>query len=365
MRDLIYEVTWTDKQSAVVLLRPGGPRLTVAPKRRTAAKFTYDQRLVINGRPGLTIRVFRTTVIPSEIFVQPQHIEKLTQRVAKNVSIRSVVFHPVHRRSDQACRIQAARVFRQSSQEGKPVRFNGSLVRERPQNYRGAIVIAGNHLPQLRFGARKRSRTFPPNIPVDGDFRPHQQAHAVCEADLILIVRVVSQTDEVATKFLRPSEQRLRVTHGVRAPTGDRRLLMQRNATQEDRFSVQQNLRASRLDGSKPNRVVNRIVTRGDLYVIQLRILRGPQLQPGGNMKSRATIGVRNGRSLDPSFGNFYFYRRVLLRRAISVQLNPAVDLVLRSFGQLTPVIADESLRRFDQDYIARDTAAIPPVRVK
>src|SRR5260221_9431489 len=224
--------------------------------------------------------------------------------------------------------------------------------------------MAGNHIPQLRLGVRERRWTLPSYIPVDGNFRPHEQAHAVCEANLILIVWVVSQTDEVATKFLRPSEQRLRVIHTVRAPTADRCLLMQRNAAQEDRFSVQQNLRASRLDGSKANRVVNRIVTRGDLYVIQLRILRGPQLQPGGNMKSRATIGVRNGRSLDPSFGNFYFYRRVLLRRAISVQLNPAVDLVSRSFGQLNPVIANENLRRFDQDYIARDTAVISPVGV-
>src|ERR1700687_507538 len=80
-------------------------------------------------------------------------------------------------------------------------------------------------------------------------------------------------------------------------------------------------------------------------------------------MKARATISACNRRSLDPSFGNLYYHS--LLRPAISIHLNPAVDLVVRSFGQLNPVIADEGLRRFDQDYIARDTAVIPPVRME
>src|ERR1700687_6404052 len=80
-------------------------------------------------------------------------------------------------------------------------------------------------------------------------------------------------------------------------------------------------------------------------------------------MKARATISACNRRSLDPSFGNLYYHS--LLRPAISIHLNPAVDLVVRSFGQLNPVIADEGLWRFDQDYIARDTAVIPPVRMQ
>src|SRR5260370_27699570 len=82
-------------------------------------------------------------------------------------------------------------------------------------------------------------------------------------------------------------------------------------------------------------------------------------------MKSGEWVGVRNRGRLDPGFGNFYFYRRALLRPAISIQLNPPVDLISRSFRQLNPVIADEGLWRFDQDYITRDTAVIPPVRVQ
>src|ERR1700675_4837090 len=127
----------------------------MTPVSRIAAEFTYDQRLVIRGLPRLTIDVLGTTVIPPEVLVQPQHIEKLTQRVAKNVPIPSVIFYSVHRRSNQACRIELATVLCPASQESKPILFNGSLIREGPQNYRGAIVIAGNHIAQLRLGVRE------------------------------------------------------------------------------------------------------------------------------------------------------------------------------------------------------------------
>src|SRR5216683_5692449 len=130
MRDLIHHVQLMYKETGLVLLGPAGRAGGMAPISRIAAKLTYDQRLVINARPSLTIRVLRTTVIPSEVLVQPQHIEKLAQRVAKNVSIRSVVFHPVHRRSNQACRVELAGVFRQSSKEDKPIRVDRGLIRE-------------------------------------------------------------------------------------------------------------------------------------------------------------------------------------------------------------------------------------------
>src|SRR5260370_31995926 len=82
-------------------------------------------------------------------------------------------------------------------------------------------------------------------------------------------------------------------------------------------------------------------------------------------MKSGEWVGVRNRGRLVPGFGNFFFYGRALRRPAISIKLNPPVDLIWRSFRQLNPVIADEGLWRFDQDYITRDTAVIPPVRVQ
>src|ERR1700676_1099473 len=115
MRDLIHHVQLMDKQTGLVLLCPAGRCVTTAPISRIAAEFTYDQRLVIRGRPPLAIDVFGTTVVPPEVFVQPKHIEKLTQRVAKNVPIPSVIFYSVHRRSNQACRIELASVFRQGS----------------------------------------------------------------------------------------------------------------------------------------------------------------------------------------------------------------------------------------------------------
>src|SRR5260370_42003149 len=119
MRDLIHHVQLMYKQTGLVLLGPAGRCVAMATISRIAAKLTYDQRLVINARPSLTIRVLGTTVIPSEVLVQPQHIEKLAQRVAKNVSIRSVVFHPVHRRSNQACRVELAGRVRPWSAGGK------------------------------------------------------------------------------------------------------------------------------------------------------------------------------------------------------------------------------------------------------
>src|ERR1019366_7425722 len=130
MRDLVHHVHLMDKQIGLVLLRPASCYVPMAPISRTTAEFTYDQWLVIHARPSLPIGGLGTTVIPSVVFVQPQHIEELTQRVPKNVPIRSVVFYPVHRRSNQACRVELAGVFRQDSQEGKPIGFDGSLIRE-------------------------------------------------------------------------------------------------------------------------------------------------------------------------------------------------------------------------------------------
>ena len=118
-------------------------------------------------------------------------------------------------------------------------------------------MIARNLVAQLRLGIRQRRRIRPVNIPIDRNLRPHQQSHAVRQTNLILVVRIVSEADEVASQIFHPPEKSLRIFRAEGAALAKRRLLVHRNAAQKNGLAVQQNVRSLHFDRAKTNLIVD------------------------------------------------------------------------------------------------------------
>ena len=72
-------------------------------------------------------------------------------------------------------------------------------------------------------------------------------------------MRIVSQSDEVATKFLCPAEQRVGVCCAIGASATVSFLLVNADAAQEDGLAVEQELLATGFDGAETNLVSYKI----------------------------------------------------------------------------------------------------------
>jgi hypothetical protein len=92
------------------------------------------------------------------------------------------------------------------------------------------------------------------------------------------------EPDKIRAQLLRPSEQRLRVCAAVSTSTAKRRLFVNAHAAQKDRFSVQQNLRAARLDTAKSDLIAHLIRRGFNRDVVKLWTLRRPQPQRRGEI---------------------------------------------------------------------------------
>ena len=76
----------------------------------------------------------------------------------------------------------------------------------RPENNRSFVAIAANFLAQLLLRLLEHRGVFKMLGPVDGDFRPDQDAHAVGRASHPLVMRIVDEAHIVAAQFARPSK---------------------------------------------------------------------------------------------------------------------------------------------------------------
>ena len=124
-------------------------------------------------------------------------------------------------------------------------------------------MVASNHVAELCLGIRERRRIRPIDIPINWNLRPHQQSHAIGQTNLIFVVRVMSESDEIASQLFHPPEKRLRILLAECPPFAKWRLLVHGNSPQENRLSVQQNLVALRLDCSEANLIAHAIRTAG------------------------------------------------------------------------------------------------------
>ncbi len=91
-------------------------------------------------------------------------------------------------------------------------------------------MIARNLIAQLRLRIRQRRGIRPVDVPINRNLRPHQQSHAVGQANLILIMRIVGEAHEVASQVFHPPEQSLRILGAEGAALAKRRFLVHRNA---------------------------------------------------------------------------------------------------------------------------------------
>src|SRR6185369_16992180 len=101
-----------------------------------------------------------------------------------------------------------------------------------------------------------------------------------------------------------PTEQLQRIVATVSTPATNRRLLMDTHATQKYRLTVEQDLRASRFDTPKPDRLVHPISIHINPNVVELRILRRPQLQISIEIDRRETVRIGCKRFSNAFFSN-------------------------------------------------------------
>ena len=263
----------------------------------------------------------------------------------------------------------------QSAQELVALGRVGSFVGNRPDNHVGTVLVAANHVGQLPFGILVSFGVFPCNGPVNGNLRPHQDSHTLSLAHGILVVWIVSQSDEVAAKFLCPAEQCVGICCAIGASATVCFLLVNADAAQEDGLSVEQELFATRFDGAETNLVSYKIAdsrTIGGLSVerqfrpIAFRIIGTPQRESLGRHANRETgkaLGI--GRALLLHLQFRYFQRQLLTSHRL-VQSCRHRYFTLAGFDisllQLQLEILDIRGRHPHKEYIAGDAAIVPPV---
>src|SRR6185436_11478824 len=108
---------------------------------------------------------------------------------------------------------------------------------------------------------------------------PDHDPHSISFPNHEFVVRIMSQPDKVGAHLFGPTEQCHRILTTVSTPTAKRRLLVNANTAQEDWTSIQQDVSAARFNAAKPDLVANLVRLRFNRNVVELRILRRPQLQ--------------------------------------------------------------------------------------
>ena len=135
-------------------------------------------------------------------------------------------------------------------------------------------MIARNHVTELRLRIRQRCRIRPVDIPIHRNLRPHQQSHAIRQANFILVVRIMRKPYEVTSQFFHPSQQSLCIFGTEGPPLAKRSLFMHRNPAQKDRLPVQQNLRALYLNRAEANLIMDDVIATLEDHIIKLGMLR-------------------------------------------------------------------------------------------
>ena len=89
----------------------------------------------------------------------------------------------------------------------------------------------------------------------------------------------MGEADEVAAQFLCPREKVVRVLGAVGTAAAIRLLLVDTDATEEDRFAVEEDLLATSLDSAEADSVVERVIAADKVDVVEFRGVWGPELE--------------------------------------------------------------------------------------
>ena len=199
--------------------------------------------------------------------------------------------------------------------------------------------------------------------PIYRHLRPHQNPQLVRGPRHPLVVRIVRQPHKVPAQILHPAQQSGHVPVVVHAPGAERRLGVDAYAVQHNRFAVQQNLRPRCLNRSEAHLVRQRVCSRLQHHVVELRSLRRPQGQP----RRRHADG-------DPPVCIRHALRMQLRRRQIDRNLGPRLralhmhiplDHAPRRPVQMQLEVVDKALRHRHQRDVARQSAVVVPIRLQ
>ena len=125
------------------------------------------------------------------------------------------------------------------------------LVSNTPDDDVGTIVVASNHIRKLLFRIFECLGIGPRDSPVARNLRPHHKPHTFCFTHHILVMRIVSQTDIVASQLLSPAKQGTSILYRMSTTTTVWFLLVYRDSLQEDGLAIKQNLLVASLDSTE------------------------------------------------------------------------------------------------------------------
>jgi len=328
-----------------------------------AAKFADNNGLVVIDDPLRLRAIIGYPDIPADVLVETDQVGYLGERVLDN--IRARIFRrgvALHGGRDQASRVEGPGVGHEFFQEDGARRGYGRLVGHGPDDDAGAVAVAGDQFCQLILRVGIGGRVVPMNRPVDGHFRPEQNAHLVGDAGHVLVVRIMREADVVAAELAGPAQKLTRI-RGGRGPTAAQGiLLVQTDAAQENGFAVQEDVRPARLDGAEANLLCEMIRAGRERDLVEPGMLGSPELGPGQyKFKRSATGRVRRDFDREMERGDFNFHR-LLQRRAgeLDITAHPVVGAWL----QLEGIVADAGRGSFQQHDITGKSAVVPPVGV-
>ncbi len=215
-------------------------------------------------------------------------------------------------------------VLNELPQKAVPRVVDRGLVGHGIDDQSGAVMVAGDHLLQLIFGVVQSLRVFPLDVPVNRHLGPDHYSHLVCHTQHRFVVRIVRQPDEVATQLFGPSQQCLGIVVAPCAAGAQRRLFMKIDATQENRLSVKQDVRAFGFYRAKSDALGYLVGLAGNLNLVKLRVFRRPKSEVCVKRNVGASLGVGLELLAESRFGNSDGDTLLQFR---SAQLHPAFDI--------------------------------------
>ena len=162
----------------------------------TTTKLTDDDGFVVRNLPLHLGGIVHIT-IPSDVLVEAHYIHVFVHVVVQTIHVVGSACH-LHRHRDEAGAVLCACICSESAEERVTLRGVGRLVGDAPDDDVGTVLVTCNHVTQLCLCIVESLGVCPCNCPINRNFRPYEDAHALSLLDGVFVVRIVCQTYEVA-----------------------------------------------------------------------------------------------------------------------------------------------------------------------
>src|ERR1700751_3003385 len=126
------------------------------------------------------------------------------------------------------------RILNEPPQKAIPGIADGSLVGDRVDDERGAIMVSRDHRTQLRFRVVQGFLMFPFNRPVYWHLAPDQQSQLLGHTQHRFVVWIMRQANEIAPQFLCPTQKRPSIVVAPGSARARGSFFMNADSPQED-----------------------------------------------------------------------------------------------------------------------------------